>query len=1064
MRKKALNKDILKEFTKSKTRFLSIMLMIALGSFIFVGLFVTGPTMRNTLLNYIDKYPLEDLTVTSPLGLDIEDEQILNSLPGVEILSYGYRCDLMQQDSDIVVRVESRGELPDYEILEGRLPEGADELALDGKMQNKGYKIGDHISFVPRKVRGSYALKNYDFVIVGFVNSPEYLIPSDKGSTSIGDGKVDCFGVIPKEDFIMENVTLARLTFSDVKGLNSYSAEYKNKMKLHSDEVEQALADRPGSRLEQYRREGHEELSSAQEKINDAEQQLGDAQKKLDDARAELDKTWSVYRKNKAQLAEGQKQFEDAQKKIDDSRAELDAKSAELNKGLDKIQEGLNAISSGLTEIDTTLAQLDTALSQIETSLKQTEDEETKASLLAKRTDLLNQKSQAESKKAELRAQYDALLAQKQQALDSSALLTESRNKLNDSQKALDGQRADFNDKKAEYEAGLKTMYNKLLAGETEYEQGRSEYLNKLPDAQKEIEQGKTELNKAQNELARLKVPDYTIADRYKDRGFYQYIQNSESMDLLSFIFPVFFFLIALLVSLTTMMRMVDEQRLTIGTLKALGYSNLDIVKKYLAYGSLASLIGSLIGIIAGQKILMPIIFNAYSSDFLFKQEVPQLSPLFSVIAVLISLLCTGFVAFLTTRDSLKDNVAELLRPKGPKSGNRILLERCTPLWQRLSFNYKVTTRNIFRYKKRMLMTILGVAGCTALIFMGFGIRDSVGSIFVKQYNDIFRYDSILIFDENAPEEDLQNLNHELESDSRISKLYPARFEQGIVQIPGELDQNVAIVVPEDETSFKTINRLRERQSQKMINLGDGAVISEKTAMLLKLGVGDMFEFKDNDGTLKSIKISGITENYAGHYFYMSPDYYEKLFGKTYQFNSYYILLGDHSQESVSLFSRSMLVNDVVLSIANTNTASGAVSDLTQSLNIVMLVIVLISSLLAIVVLYNLTNINVSERTRELSTISVLGFYPGEVTAYVYRETMILTTIGILVGYVFGFILHRFIITTMAPPNVLFDPTLKATTYIYAAAFTFAISCVVMLIIHHRLKRIDMVEALKSVE
>ncbi|MCB8818235.1 ABC transporter permease [Desulfosporosinus shakirovi] len=1332
MGKKALNRDILKEFTKSRTRFMSIMLMIALGSFIFVGMYVTGPTMRNTLLTYADKYHLEDLTVTSPLGLAMEDELILDSVSGIELLDYSYRTDLMQRDSDVIVRAESMGRLPGYEILEGRLPMGAEELALDGMMREKGYKIGDPLLFIPEKVQNSYPLKNYDFIIVGFVNSPEYLMPLEKGTSSIGDGVVDCFAVIANENFALENVSLARLDFSDVKGLDTYSDEYKEKMKTHSDEVEQAFASRPEIKLEQYRKEGTAEISQAQSEITDAEQQMLDAKLTLDDARAQLENGWADYEDGKAtfetkiregqakitsgqeellaskaqlddgyaefangkkkladsqaefadsqakladaklQLEDGQAQLDAAQKTIDDGRVELAAKTTELNDGLAELNGGLSQISASLTEIDAGLAQIAIGLPQIAAGLQQAEAsmaalddgiaqidrqlpgidqslaslnaslatieksltsidaqldnlnsniadltsqrsalsarqdelkallahtpepnplaqaeldaipgkiaaidaelasleqqtsdltpkkadlanqqtalnaqkapllqtkagleqsradlvaqkpqlEGTKASLLAQQTDLLNKQDQTVNKKAELQAQYNALLAQQKAALESLALLSDAKNKLNDSQQTLDKQQAEFNAKKADYEDGLiqleegrvkladgqaelekargeladgqakyddgaaqledaratlategakveeelKAAYRKLLDGGADYEQGRLEYINKLPKAQKEIEQGKTELNKAKNQLARLKVPDYTIHDRYKNMGFYQIIQNSESMDLLSLFFPVFFFLIALLVSLTTMTRMVDEQRLQIGTMKALGYSDWDVIKKFLAYGSLASLIGSLIGIAGGQNILMPIIFDAYSSSFIFNQELPLLSPVFSVIAVLISLLCTGFVAFLTTRASLTNNVSVLLRPKAPKIGNRILLERFTPLWRRLSFNYKVTARNIFRYKNRMLMTIIGVAGCTALIFMGFGIRDSVGSLFFKQYSDLFRYDTVVIFDENAATEDLLAFSDGLKSDSRIAGLYPARFEQGIVQIPGKLDQTVAVVVPEDEAAFRTINQLRERRSKLPIPLADGAVITEKIAVLLGLNVGDKLEFKDNDGTFKTIEIAGITENYAGHYLYLPLGYYEELFGKPYRVNSDYLLLQDNSTESVSLFSRSMLEKEVVLSTVNTNVAGDAIGNLTDSLNIVVLVLVLVSSLLAVVVLYNLTNINVSERIRELSTIMVLGFYPSEVTGYVYRETMILTTIGIFIGFVFGLLLHGFIVTTLPPENVLMDPAVKLTSYILAAGFTLAFSLVVMLIMHRRLKGINMVEALKAVE
>jgi len=1258
MRKKALNQDIFKEFTKSITRFLSIMLMIALGSSIFIGMYVTGPTMRNTLLTYADKHHLEDLTVTSPLGLTMEDELILGSVPGIEILDYSYRTDLIQRDSDLIVRAESLGRLPAYEILAGRMPKVADELALDGMMREKGYKIGDRISFVPDKVRDSYALKIYDFVIVGFVNSPEYLMPSDKGTSSIGDGVVDCFGVILKDNFTMENVSLARLTFKDVEGLDTYSDEYKDKMKVHADEVEQAFAARPEIRLEQYRKEGIAEISTAQGEITSAEKQLRNAKKKLDDARFALFNGWADYQEGKAafdtkisaaqakvtagqeellraktalddgyarlvvgekqlsdakaeladsevkladaktQLADGQKQLDDAQNKINNDRAGLAAKTTELYDEMYKLDEGLSQINAGLAEIDTKLAQIGAGLARVEAGLQQAdagiaalvdgivhidsqlldldksldsvnaslaaledltdksaeqENQQTvlngqkaqllqtkaeleqkradlaaqkadleanKASLLAQQNDLVNKNDQLASQKAALQQQKSSLLAQRQMILNAISQLSDAQAQLSDGQQKLDAQRAALITRQAEYEAGLakleegriklangqaelekakadlavgqakyddgaakleasratlaiergkgenelKTAYQKILDGEAEYEKGRRAYIDKLPDAQKSIEQGKAELSKAKNELARLKVPDYTIHDRYKEMGFYQFIQNSESMDLLSLFFPVFFFLIALLVSLTTMTRMVEEQRLQIGTLKALGYSNGDVIKKYLAYGSLASLIGSLIGIVAGQRILMPVIFDAYSSNFLFQQELPLFSPVFSVIAVLISLFCTGFVALLTTRESLKDNVAALLRPKSPESGSRILLERFTPLWSHLSFNHKVTARNIFRYKKRMLMTILGVTGCTALIFIGFGIRDSVSSLFIKQYSEIFRYDTIVILDENVAKEELQAFKSELARDHRIAKLYPTRFEQGVIQIPGQLDQTVSIVVPEDEAAFRTINQLRERKSKEPLALDDGAVITEKIAILLRVGVGDELQFKDNDGTFKTIKIAGITENYAGHYLYMAPGYYEKIFGKTYRPNSDYILLRDQSAASVSLFSRSMLEKAVVLSTVNTNVASNAIGDLTQSLNIVVLVLILASSLLAMVVLYNLTNINVSERIRELSTIMVLGFYPREVTAYVYRETMILTVIGILIGYIFGLLLHNFIVTALPPASVLFDPAVKPNTYILAAAFTFAFSLVVMLIMHRKLKHINMVEALKAVE
>ncbi|NCA99563.1 MAG: ABC transporter permease, partial [Clostridia bacterium] len=575
---------------------------------------------------------------------------------------------------------------------------------------------------------------------------------------------------------------------------------------------------------------------------------------------------------------------------------------------------------------------------------------------------------------------------------------------------------------------------------------------------------GKEEIADARRQLARLKVPDYTIQDRYKDPGFFQFIENSESMDFLSYIFPVFFFLIALLVSLTTMTRMVDEQRLQIGTLKALSYSNWDIVSKYLLYGSLPSLLGSLLGMVAGHKILMPTVFMAYSSNFIFTEEIPDLPVIYSILAVLISLVCTGLVAVMTTYSSLRENVASLLRPKAPKAGTRILLERITPVWKRLSFHSKVTARNIFRFKKRMMMTILGVSGCAALIFMGFGIRDSIGSIIPKQYGDLFRYDTLVIYDDEADPADLLAYQDLLAGDSRISKLYPARIEQGIIAVPGKLDQSITLVIPADAVQFTGIIKLRSRILKQPLGLDQGAVISEKLALLLGLRAGDTLDYEDPDGQIHPITIGGVTENYTGHYLYLSITDYEALFSKPYRANSDYVVLNQRDPDVASTFSRSMLDQEIVFSAISSYTTSETVQKLMASMNIIVLVILIASSLLAIVVLYNLTNINVSERIRELSTIMVLGFYPKEVTAYVYRETMTLTAIGIVAGFGFGRILHYFVISSMAPSNVLLDPYVWLTTYALAAAFTFAFSLVVMLIMHNHLKRVDMVSALKAVE
>lgn len=1254
-KKKALYKDIYKEIAKSKTRFLSIMLMIALGSFVFVGLYLTGPTMRNTLLSYAQAYNLPDMIVTSPTGLVKSDQQILASVGGTATLDFAYRSDVMCKDTDVVVRVESLGKLPGYEVIAGRLPEASYEIALDSHMQKLGYQLGQRISFVRKKLLGEYALYNYDYVIVGFINSPEYLLPSQMGTSMTGDGVVDYFGVLSKQSFAMENYSLARLTFDNVQGLDAYSQTYKERMLAHTDEIAQLFEAQPDYRYYQTKSEGNKEIAAADQVITEAEKALEDASLELKAAKIKLNEGWEEYKANKAafeigiqsaqkeiadnqsklaqakkeldegydqltagrqkldkaraeynegqkqmqeygrQIEDGQKQLNDAKNNLDQAAATLALQKAQVLSGLGQVNSAIDAIDNGLNEIAVGLAELQRGLSQLEAGIRQTENDLAdlntgiaglesqiaaidhdlgllkaalaelagrpeddpevaalrsqiavkagqRATLLTQQNEMLSDRDTAQgvltrllAEKTAMERQQTAAVDQRQDLLRQRNDLVSQRNRLNGNladitagedllrrnKQAFEIQRAAFEQKKDEYEAGLSELaagqreiiageaelaaaeaklqsgqkiydagliqianaqkllaakrsdgekqlaaaYEQLQAGEDAYHAGLREYNEKLAEAREDIAEGKTKLADAKKDLARLKVMDYEFRHRYKDEGFYQYIEDSESLDLLSYVFPVFFYLIALLVSITTMTRMVDEQRIQMGTLKALGYTNQDIFKKFFIYGSVTSIVGSLIGIIAGKKYLMPIVFVAYSSNFLFTEPRPVSSAAFGMLAIAISLACTSLAAYLTTRNTLKNKVAMLLRPKAPKNGNRILLERVPLLWRRLSFFYKVTARNIFRYKKRMIMTIVGVAGCTALIFMGFGIRDSVAALLDKQYGQLFLYDTLAIYDDLAEEEEIQAYTETLKQDPRVEQVCRIRFEQGTIAVPNSLDQTVSVVTPMDETAFYQVNRLRERSGQKTITLPkNGAVITEKLAYLLSIGVGDQLQFKDDNGEFQTIEISNITENYTGHYIYLSVAGYERVFNTAYQPNGDFIVLKDHSEDGVSSFAKEMLDKDMVLSVINSNLITETIEELMAAMNIIVLVIIIVSSLLSIVVLYNLTNINILERHRELSTMKVLGFYPKEVTAYVYRETTILTVIGIFIGYFLGWLLHQFIVRELPPSNVLLDPSIKGMTFILSTLFTIFFSMIVMLIVHYRLKGINMVEALKAVE
>ncbi|MBF2515605.1 FtsX-like permease family protein [Listeria marthii] len=1136
MKRSALWKDIYREIWRSKSRFISIFMLIMLGVAFFSGLKATGPDMLLTANNYFNKYDLANFNVQSTYGIDQTDKQALEKVDGVKRVELGYTVDTLMQDKNIVTKLYSMkadNQLNKYKVVTGRLPEKSGEIALDNnKLIHENVQLGDKVTFVKNdgnKLTGT--LKESTFKVVGFVQSPAYIQKSERGASTVGKGKTEAFGVIPEQDFALPEYTIANLTFTNLASEKAFSDAYISNEEKDKGSIETALKNQPEKRLEKIKATEQQKLNDATKEINQGKAELKTNEAKLADAKAQLDAGFSEYeaakksydakisqgeaeiRNGEAELASAKKQLDAAQPQISQGEAAISQAEVELKEGQDAWEDANDLLNTTNGYLRNTKATLENALKQPDltnieldrASLLNTFDSvATDLGLSAKEqttykatmNQLLNDYESGAISDSEIRAGLNEALAQVTDAQKeyqaARATLDKEKQTIEQGQQALTAKTQELQAAKNTYEAGLakyqagtkklatakaqlaagketggvelQNALAKLNAGKAAYEKNLALFTTEKQKAEPKLASAEKEVKIGQEKLDTLELPKYYVLDRNDNPGYSEYKENADRLTSLSTAFPIFFFLIAALVCLTTMTRMVEEQRTQIGTLKAFGYSNGSIILKYLVYGSIASVIGSVLGILIGFQFFPNIIFNAYKSMY----EMPPVDIGFywsySLLSLFVALFCTTFTAYVACRAELRANAATLMRPKAPKIGKRIFLERIQFIWKRMNFTSKVTARNLFRYKQRMLMTVLGVAGCTALILTGFGLRNSISDIAKMQYGQIMKYDAAVYQDMSAPPTAKETFD-ELMDDSNIkSKLAMSQTNIDTVKA-GQSAQATSIIVPKNLNELPNYIVLRDRASHTTEKLtDDGAIITEKLAKLFDVKPGDTITVKNADNDKFQIKVSAITENYALHYIYMTPTYYQQIFKEKPVYNLDLLMLKDTSEKVESDFAEKLTDSKSVLNVTFSNNVSSMLTDTLDSLNIVIVVLITSAALLAFVVLYNLTNINVSERIRELSTIKVLGFYPKEVTMYVYRENIILTLMGIVAGFVLGFFLHRFIITTAEVDQMMFSPAISWTSYLFSGILTLVFATVVMVVMHIKLKRIDMIEALKSVE
>lgn len=617
---------------------------------------------------------------------------------------------------------------------------------------------------------------------------------------------------------------------------------------------------------------------------------------------------------------------------------------------------------------------------------------------------------------------------------------------------------------KASTQKQLKDAKNKIQTAKEELKKGEDELIKQKEEVNKKIEEAEGKLIEARDEISKIAKPTWYILDREANSGYVSFIQDTKSIANIGKVFPVVFFIVAMLISLTSMTRMVEEQRTEIGTLKALGYNKFQIASKYIIYASFACIIGGILGMCVGFVTLPLIIWKMYTMMYQMTPIVLNFDWFFGGTGLVLIYACILGATGYSIRKELKETPASLMRPRAPKMGKRVLLERINFIWKRLKFSQKVTVRNIFRYKKRVLMTIIGIMGCTSLILAGFGLKDSISSIMPRQYGKVFNYDIQVNLKSGLADEQLEKYINQLQQKEEISKI--AEVYMMSTKLSGEkVEEDAQIIVPKNNETLKDIISIIDLESQNKIELNsEEIVITDKAAQLLDVKIGDNINLKDNDGNIIQAKIGNIAENYINHYVYMSKELYQKLYNEKYSTNVLLVNDNNLSTEQEEQISKEMLNANEVTSVSAMATFTDMINDTLKSLNYVVVVLIVTAGMLAFVVLYNLSNVNISERIRELSTLKVLGFYDKEVYNYVAKETTILTAIGILLGLVGGFFLNYFIIGTCEINMLRFAKVINPISYVYSILITIVFTLIVNIVTYFTLKKIDMIKSLKSVE
>ncbi len=1112
--KSMMRKTTIREIHMSFGRFFAILAIVALGVGFFAGLKVTKRAMVHTVDEYLREENFYDYRLLSTMGFSKEDVQSLKDMPDVKAAEGAVFKDILylnEQGSEGVIKVHSlTEEVNGLVLLAGRMPQNENECVVDSNLYDES-AIGTRLVFSENNAQEDldfFTCK--EFEIVGIVDS-SYYMNFERGNTSLGSGRINGFMYILPEGFDCDYYMEIFVVFEQKEAI--YSDEYQaflDEKKAVWEDNAKVLADH---RFDEVVEEARQEVADAEKELDEksleAEEELADAEQELSDGGQELADGEQAIADAKKEIAEKEKELEDGREELVRSKEELSSQETTL---LEKEQElkaseaalinqeqNLNTkedtVRASLNQLDSKKAELEAQLSPLQAQYQELQVQESEilnnpiyavnpelfqdaliqirqgmatlegylnpiqaglAEIDKNRTLLTDGLEQIQAGRTQITAYWAQIAEGKEQIADGKKQIEDGKLKLEEAETTItDGEKQIAAAKKelSEKEAELADAKEELSDGWKEYNEAREEFETEIADAKQEIADAKKELEE-------LAGPEVYVLGRNTNVGYACFENDANIVEGIANVFPVFFFLVAALVCITTMNRMVEEQRTQIGVLKALGYSEMTIMSKYMIYSGSAAIIGCVSGFLVGTRLFPYVIWTVYHIMY----SLGELSFVFdwklAVISLIVSLLCSLGTTWFSCRYELKETAADLMRPKAPKAGKRVFLERLPFIWKKLKFLHKVSVRNIFRYKKRFFMMIIGISGCTALLVTGLGIKDSIANVAVQQFDEIQVYDASVTFSE--PQDIAARTDFVTKSES-VAEDYLYVMEKAVDLEADNRIKGINLVVLQDE--IKAVNFINLHTSHKesiAFPQAGECVISDKIASNYKIKVGDTIKLRDENMKEVNVTVSGIFENFVYNYVYLSADTYRDGFGQEPEYKTAYISF----QENQDVYQASaVLMNAEEVSGLSVNAdLEERFANMLSSLDYIVLLVIVCAALLAFIVLYNLTNINITERVREIATIKVLGFYKKETAAYVFRENMVLTAIGSIVGLGLGYLLHSYVMNEINIDMIAFDIHISPLSYGLSLVMTFLFTWFINQVMTIKLEKINMAESLKSVD
>ncbi|MFQ9932610.1 MAG: FtsX-like permease family protein [Roseburia sp.] len=1065
--KSMMKRNTFREIKKSFGRYFAILAIVALGVAFFSGLKITQSVMVHSADVYLKDLQFYDYRLVSTLGFTEENVEALAEKEDVRAAEGAISAEVLYKDAgenERVIKMHSITEkVNKLKLIAGEMPQSADECVVDSALFSED-AIGSELVLSENNTTDDldkFAYKEY--TITGLVQSPCY-IQFERGNTSIGNGRISGFAYILKDGFTVDYDTEIYIKFDE--DYDIYSDEYDSYIDAKEADWEvytkeqadiryekivkdaQDELDEKKEELEEKRAEAEAELESAKQQLTDGETEISDGKNQIASAKTELSAKASELQSGKDALSSKAAELESASQQISGQESALAAKKAEYEQGLNAYLAAKQQVTDQRNSLEAAKAQLtentpgyEEMLAQIEAGL--TEVAGAEAELNAKNAEL-------EAAAGQLSSAESQLAAAKQQIEDGKNALAAAEAELTDGENQLAAAKEQIEEKEDQLEAAETELADGLL----QYQENQSEFDEQMQDADDQIAD-------AQSKIDEIEKPETYVLDRNTNVGYVCLKNDSGVVKGIANVFPVFFFLVAALICMTTMNRMVEEQRTQIGVLKALGFSEGKIMGKYLFYSGSAAISGTLIGYVLGIHFFPLVIITAYGivykmGGIYYVSDLPL-----ALVSLTVAVLCSVGTTWLSCHKELKEVAADLMRPKAPKAGKRVFLEHVPFIWKRLKFLQKVSVRNIVRYKKRFFMMVIGISGCTALLMMGFGVRDSVVAVADQQYEEIQLYDiGVTLKAGKMPgEADLKSLDSALEKENAAG-MYA--MEKTIDLVTDKGTKSIHMVAVENPDEVGDFISLHTKKQEPIAYPKEGeAVLSKKVAETYAVKKGDTILLRDSDNNEMHLKVTGICENHIYNYVYIAPESYEKQIGDV-VFKNVYVRLPDASD--IHEVSAVLMKADGVTAVTVNSDMLSRISQMMSCMNYIVIIIIICAGALAFIVLYNLNNINITERVREIATIKVLGFYPKETASYVFRENMVLTAIGCGLGLILGKWFHRFVMGEIQIDMVSFNVQINAVSYLFSVLLTMGFAWIVNCMMTGKLERINMAESLKSID